>query len=296
MTLDIIYRFDPHAHVRGDVVDTGDEVLRHLAAGNDRFATMVATMQSIAESPRKHEMVIPIHPFSLGIPIAPGMSPPHAPFALVLGCSDARAPIEHILDCSSNDLFVVRVAGNVLGIECLGSVDYAVGNLQDSLRAVVVLGHTGCGAVTAAVDVYMSPAEFTDIASSHAVRTLLDRLMLAVRGSANALERHLGSSAKQSPNYRKLLIETAVYMNAAVTAWDLQREVNSFGAQKLAVVYSVYDIERSRISAIPLGNQLPQTEPTPFARSGTNKEDFSIIADNVVKALLSRQEYQDPGC
>lgn len=149
---------------------------------------LVKHVQEIGEGKRDlPAKIIPINPIKLGVPIVSGLEPAHEPFALVLGCADARVPLEHILDCSANDLFVVRVAGNVLGLECLGSVDYAATALRKSLQSVIVMGHTGCGAVTAAVDIYLSPSDFANIAFSHAVRSLLDRVMLAVRGSARHL-------------------------------------------------------------------------------------------------------------
>jgi len=124
--------------------------------------------------------------------------PDQAPFALVLGCSDARVPIESVFDQSFNDLFVIRIAGNVLGTECIGSFDYAVRQFGGSLQAVVVLGHTGCGAVTAAVSAYLSPTDFTDIALTHPLRTLIDRIMIAVRGAANAFDRQCGRDFQQA--------------------------------------------------------------------------------------------------
>ena len=74
--------------------------------------------------------------------------PKQAPFAVVIGCSDARVPTEMIFGQGFNDLFVIRVAGNVLGDVCLGSIDFAVEALSESVKLLVVLGHSGCGAVT----------------------------------------------------------------------------------------------------------------------------------------------------
>jgi len=71
------------------------------------------------------------------------------PFAIVLGCSDSRVPPEIIFDCGIGDLFVVRVAGGVAGDQVIGSIEYAAGHLGTPL--LLVLGHTSCGAVTAAV-------------------------------------------------------------------------------------------------------------------------------------------------
>jgi carbonic anhydrase len=69
------------------------------------------------------------------------------PFAVILGCSDSRIPPELLFDCGQGDLFVIRVAGNVLDDIVLGSIEYAALHLETPL--VVVLGHSNCGAVAA---------------------------------------------------------------------------------------------------------------------------------------------------
>lgn len=79
------------------------------------------------------------------------------PFAIIIGCSDSRAAPELIFDCNLGELFVVRVAGSTVSREGLGSIVYAVEHLGAPL--VVVLGHTKCGAVGAAVDVATKHAE-----------------------------------------------------------------------------------------------------------------------------------------
>jgi len=77
------------------------------------------------------------------------------PFATILGCSDSRAPIELVFDQGFGDLFVVRVAGNVVAPDVVGSLGYAVVHLATPL--VVVVGHQGCGAVAAAVEALKGP-------------------------------------------------------------------------------------------------------------------------------------------
>lgn len=72
------------------------------------------------------------------------------PFAIIVGCSDSRVPVEIVFDQGLGDLFVIRVAGNVVSKTQLGSIEFAVGTL--GARLVVVLGHTGCGAVHAALE------------------------------------------------------------------------------------------------------------------------------------------------
>ncbi len=293
MTFSLVYRFDPLAPLTSPAISDNTEALQRLAQGNQRFSELVHRMHESSQNPGKvREMIVPLNPLELGVPFISGLAPAHAPFALVLGCADARVPIEHVLDCSANELFVVRVAGNVLGLECLGSVDYAASNLRESLRSVVVMAHTECGAVTAAVDVYLSPSDFGDIAFSHAVRSLIDRIMLSVRGAARAWERHLGTQVSKHPKYREWLIETAVYMNAAVTAYDLQREVDAVTGGKLPVSYCVYDMARTRVTALPLSSA-ETADPMAavaqaFAPAPVSNESFMEVANQVVQRIMTR--------
>jgi carbonic anhydrase len=75
---------------------------------------------------------------------------PQRPFAIVLGCSDARTPVEIVFDQGFGDLFVVRVAGNIVAPSIVGSIEFAAS--QFGTRLVVVMGHTGCGAVAATMN------------------------------------------------------------------------------------------------------------------------------------------------
>ncbi len=175
-----------------------------------------------------------------------GLSVAQEPFALMLGCSDARVPTETIFGQDSNDLFVVRVAGNVLGIECLGSIDYAVANMAQHQGRHARPRHTGCGAVTAAVDMYLKPTDYPDLGLSHSLRTIIDRVMIAVRGAARALERVGGSKVSHDRGYRAALLEVAIYLNAApdrLRPRPPARPGRSTGAWP--VVYGVFDITAS---------------------------------------------------
>ena len=71
------------------------------------------------------------------------------PFAIVVGCSDSRVPVEMVFDQGPGDLFVIRVAGNVISCTQMASIEFAAVNFD--ARLVVVLGHTGCGAINAAL-------------------------------------------------------------------------------------------------------------------------------------------------
>jgi carbonic anhydrase len=166
---------------------------------------------------------------------------------MVLGCSDARVPTELVFSQACNDLFVVRVAGNVLGLECLGSIDYAMTLMPDSLKLLVVLGHSGCGAVTATVDTFLKPGDYLSMATSHALRSVIDHIFLAVRAAAGALESVWGSEVIRRPGYRQACIETTVVLNAALAAYTLQCEVSEHAATDCGVVYGVYDLVTHRV-------------------------------------------------
>jgi carbonic anhydrase len=106
-----------------------DDALRRLAEGNLRFRTSGPT------AARSWDPKLAI--------------PNQRPFAIVLGCSDSRTPVEILFDQGFGDLFVVRIAGNVVAPSVVGSIEFAAS--QFGSRLVVVMGHTSCGAVTATV-------------------------------------------------------------------------------------------------------------------------------------------------
>lgn len=283
--MDIVYRYDPNLPLRNDSPRTAKDALKRLARGNRQYAEIVSKLQqATAGSTHGEQIVIPVDLIRLGVPFIKGQMPEQSPFAIVLSCSDARAPVEQVFNCEANDLFIVRVAGNVLGLECLGSVDYAVAKLSDSLRTAIVLGHTGCGAVTAAVDMYLAPNDFMNVAFSHAVRSLVDRIMLAVRAASRALDEIRNTTDHDAPEYREQLLSAAVFLNAAVTAFDLNREIRAQGGQKIAVAYSVYDVSMCRASANPYDasdEDAPVFLPAP-ADSGALYELAREIARRVV--------------
>lgn len=92
------------------------------------------------------------------------------PFAIVLGCSDSRVPAEIVFDQGLGDLFVIRVAGNIVAPSQIGSVEFAAA--QFHTRLVVVLGHSGCGAVVATIDQLKRPVE----KQSRNLRAIVDRV------------------------------------------------------------------------------------------------------------------------
>ena len=96
------------------------------------------------------------------------------PFAIILGCSDSRVPAEIVFDQGLGDLFVIRVAGNVVDLTQIGSVEFAVA--QFKARLVVVMGHTQCGAVSATIEEMKCPTGN----QSQSIKSIVDRIRPSV--------------------------------------------------------------------------------------------------------------------
>lgn len=239
---EITYRYDPdHAPERPPPRDP-EEARRILEAGNQSFA-------SLADGSAVRSRVVHVGPEDVGL-ARPGGILVQEPFAVVLGCSDARVPTETVFDQRCNELFVVRVAGNVIGEKLLGSIDYAVEHFGESLKLIVALGHSRCGAVTAAVDAYLQPAEYLGLSASHHLRSIVNILFPAVRGAARALSGVRGDDISKLHGYRAALIECSVVINAALTASILRSEFGN-DAQGVRVVFGVYDLDSRRVH-VPL--------------------------------------------
>lgn len=243
---DIIYRFDPAKAEGLQIPATWMDARDLLMKGNRDFAEMTDINR-----PDRAEQIIPFDPRAFGWGIAAEGAPLQSPFAAVLGCSDARVPTEMVFSKGCNEMFVVRVAGNVLGSECLGSLHYAVHHFPSSLRLLVVLGHVGCGAVTEAVNVYLEPRQYISIATDHPLRSIADQIFVSVRVAAMAVEVAYGPEAAQRPGYRAALIEVAITMNAAWTAFCLRQEFNANSRRDLGVVFGAYDLV-SRFVRLPM--------------------------------------------
>jgi carbonic anhydrase len=283
--MDIIYRYDPFAPLIPRQSMDAQLAIRELEDGHQRFRNVVTHVQKeLVGSTRPGSIVIPSDPLFLGFALIANAPVLQAPYALILGCSDARVPIERIFDQPPNELFVVRVAGNVLGTECLGSIDYAVQNLKESLRLLVVLGHSGCGAVSAAVDSYLSPHDYPEIAFTHALRSLVDRIQIAVRGAAKALDRVHGPSFERNPGYRDALVETAVYLNAALTAFDVQQEIEGHTVQS---VYGVFDLVDQRVHAWP--HREDAVAEATFGQVPSSTGDFAALGDRIAAAVRTKE-------
>ena len=116
------------------------EAIDRLREGNHRFAEGNESLHSIAD-PKKRKTLIERQD----------------PFAIILGCSDSRAPAEILFDHGLGDLFVIRVAGNIVAPSQIGSIEFAAERFGTSL--VVVLGHSKCGAIQATLEELAQPRE-----------------------------------------------------------------------------------------------------------------------------------------
>src|SRR5262245_31092250 len=220
-SFDIIYRYTTPVRDVAWKPTSADAAIRRLNDGSEAFARLLAD-PSEAGAPLAR--IVELDLADLGLLSGKGSAPRQRPFAAILGCSDARVPIELIFNEGPNDLFVIRVAGNGLGDEVLGSLRYAVEQLGDSMKLIAVLGHSGCGAVSAAVDVFLSPGAYLSLVTKHSLRGILDRLLLVVQTTARKLTSFFGPQIVESGGYRQALIEASVVTNAAFVAHSLQNE------------------------------------------------------------------------
>jgi carbonic anhydrase len=137
---------------------TAQAALDRLVEGNRRFASNVRSVESLLSQLHRAQLV-----------------DVQAPFAVVVACSDARGPAEIVFDQGLGDLFVIRVAGNVVAPSQIGSVEFAAERF--GTRLVVVMGHTDCGAIEATIDAIAG----TDHGGKH-VASIVDRIRPAVEG------------------------------------------------------------------------------------------------------------------
>src|SRR5687767_6890397 len=139
------------------------EALARLLEGNQRYAANVRSLDALISHGRRGEL-------------AAGQ----LPYAIILGCSDSRVPAEIVFDQGLGDLFVIRVAGNIVAPSQIGSVEFAAERF--GTRLVVVLGHSMCGAIAATLEELERPSE----RRSPNLRAIVDRIRPAVEGLLEA--------------------------------------------------------------------------------------------------------------
>lgn len=136
---------------------SASEALERLREGNRRFVSDARSGDTPTSRARRREL-------------AAGQEP----FAIILGCSDSRVPAEIVFDQGLGDLFVIRVAGNIVAPSQVGSVEFAAARF--GTRLVVVLGHSQCGAILATLEELRRPSED----QSRNLRSIVDRIRPAV--------------------------------------------------------------------------------------------------------------------
>jgi carbonic anhydrase len=274
--IEITYRYDGSDVAARPRPADAESARARLEEGSRSIGTLLA---SLADGTGFAQRVIPVDPHDLGLAPGDEGAPRQRPYAAVLGCSDARVPIELIFNEGPNDLFVVRVAGNGLGAEVLGSLKYAVDHLGGSLKLIVVLGHSGCGAVSAAVDAFLHPQNYLAFAVKHSLRSILDRLLIVVNAGAMRLVDAFGADVVHRPGYRAALIEVAVVANAALAAYTLQQEVVAGGTNDLRAAYGVYLLGERQVWAPRAGS----SESAGLAYPPESLEEFGQLADAVLR-------------
>jgi len=283
--IDYIYRFDPENPSAKPLPHDAEAARRVLEDGNRLFSKWMESCRNSAGSSEEPKYVVSCNGYEVGMLRGHGEMPTQSPFAVVVGCSDARVPTEMLFGQGFNDLFVIRVAGNVMGDVCQGSVDFAVSALSQSVRVVVVLGHSGCGAVTGAVDAYLRPLKFWSKSVSPMLRSLTERVFVAVREAANGLKEVWGPDAREVLGYREALIESAVCINAAQAAFGLRQEVERSGKWEIEVLYGVHNIRNHQV-CMPVNPFAPRSdENVRLALAPSNPREFHALAVQMAEIL-----------
>jgi len=203
--------------------ETAEQALEMLKQGNARFVENVQNPQStlLASNALTHV---------------------HEPFAIILGCSDARVPAEIVFDQGLGDLFVIRVAGNVVAPSQIGSVEFAAEKFGTKL--VVVLGHSHCGAVTACVETLINP----DQQFSPNLRSIVDR----IRPSVYNLH-EIYTANGQDIDEQELInrgIKANVRMSVTQLKYGSRILEDAVNNGSLIIVGAVYDLDTGKVTFI----------------------------------------------
>jgi carbonic anhydrase len=261
----------------------GREALAWLEEGNRRFSSLVAGN----DGPGAGWAAPLVIEGDFGVGAVLGQAPEPRPFGVVLGCADSRVPIELIFGRAVNDLFVVRMAGNTIGSDAIGSIEYAVRHFP-TIQNAVVLGHTLCGAVATAVDVFLKPRGFLDLASSLPLRSLVERIQAGARVASMALQEEYGRYVSEVSTYGWALLDVAVVLNAAYAAHSVRAALMADGHSSVAVVYGVYDLATRRVSADPAASSA-------FASPPDGAEGFRVLARSLARAPRTRELLRGDG-
>lgn len=200
---------------------SAQEVLEQLKAGNERYRQNLASTKPLSIPP-------------------PELVKEQKPSAIILGCSDARVPVELIFDQALGELFVIRVAGNIVAPSQIGSIEFAAEKF--GTRLVVVLGHSNCGAVSACVETLLNPDQYY----SPNLRSIVDR----IRPSVYNL--HEIVSASDSEMDMSEFVNRAVRSNVRMSVSQLKHGSRILedlvSNQELLIVGAEYDVATGRVN------------------------------------------------
>jgi carbonic anhydrase len=198
------------------------------------------------------------------------------PFALMFGCADARVPTELLFGQEFNDIFNIRVAGNVLFEEGIGSLLYALRTFvtadpppgHRSLKLAGVLGHRGCGGVRTAIGAYLAPPAQPDPLDAPIEAILRKIADPPLAAAVEALDAVYGPGSAHDPAHLLDLIDLTVYLNAAWVSHQVRQWIARAGQaylDQVGVVYGVFDPHDLRVRALPpvAGHFDPETFGTP---------------------------------
>jgi carbonic anhydrase len=194
------------------------EALSRLKAGNVRFVTDAPDLATLSNRTRRADLV-----------------EQQKPFAIILGCSDSRVPAEIIFDQGLGDLFVIRVAGNIVAPSLLGSVEFSA--VQHGARLVVVLGHTMCGAIQATVSELQQPSA----SRSPNLQSIVNRIQPSVE---TLLEAGLG---KDEQELIRLATRANIRASVAQLRYGSKILENLIASDGLRIVAAEYSLESGRV-------------------------------------------------
>jgi carbonic anhydrase len=280
--MQVIYRLTPSLGGAAAQPHDARMALEWLAAGNSHFSLLLAPDEDPGSVPPTALVI----EGDLGIGATLLGSEPHSrPFGVVLGCADERVPIELMFGRTLHELCVVRLAGNTVGSDGIGSIEHAIRHCP-TVQVVVILGHTFCGAVAAAVNACVKPAHLLELTTSLSLRSLSDRIQVSVRAASRALQEQYGLEVTAAPGYEWALLDLAVVLNAAAAAHWVRAGLSPEAASRVSVVFGVYDDATYRVSA----------GSTPFAAPPADAEEFSAFAAALagayrIRRLLRRSDH-----
>lgn len=294
---EVIYRYNPSDPKPFFVPGHWQEAELYLRAGNELIVRFNDACKRRGRAAGERPPVIELSALEAEALVKGDDGfPAQMPFAVMLGCADARVPSELLFGQEFNDIFNIRVAGNVLAEEGIGSLQYALRTFVPepagpdcrSLRLVCVLGHRGCGAVGATVRAFLDPLKDASL-FGEPIGAILRRITsppLIV--AADAFNQVFGAGAATDPAHMPQLIDLTVYLNAAWVAHDVQEWVDREGpaiSGRVGVVYCVVDPHDLRVHALPPCPADPH--PSMFAAPPKNHEALRALAFGFAQRLAA---------